>query len=116
MKNQETVVASDDVPSHVRHHLTSQPQSGLSIPQYCNQNSISSWSFYQWRKRYQSKLTDTSAVVGSRFSFSELGVLEHAGNICDIRFPTGITISVNRGVSREELSGILAVVTGRQSC
>jgi hypothetical protein len=105
--------ASGNVPPHVRRHLLSYPRSGLSVQKYCEKHSISTWSFYQWRKRYQSKL-NTSARSG--FSFAELGILEHAGCVCDIRFPTGITVSVRRGVCSDELGAILELVATKQPC
>jgi hypothetical protein len=111
MKNRKSAVQRDDVPAHVRHHLTSQPQSGLSIPQYCNRHSITTWSFYQWRKRYQSKLNVTA---GSQISFKEIGLLAYSGCICDIRFPSGITVSVHRGASHEELSAVFCILAEQQ--
>lgn len=110
MNGQKSV---DAVPSHVRHHLLSHPRSGLSVQRYCEKHSISTWSFYQWRKRYQSKLT---ATAGKRFSFADLGIIEHAGCVCDIRFPSGISVSVLRGTSRDELAAVLELVTSQQSC
>jgi hypothetical protein len=104
---------ADTVPAHVRRYLLSYPRSGLSVQKYCEKHSISTWSFYQWRKRYESKLAASSA---ERFSFAELGVLEHAGCVCDIRFPAGITISVHRGTSRDELTAVFDLVAAQQSC
>lgn len=113
MRNKKSAVQHDDVPTHVRQHLTSQPQSGLSIPQYCNKHSITPWSFYQWRKRYQSKLNVPSR---SQISFNEIGLLAYSGCICDIRFPSGITVSVHRGASHEELAGVIAVLSEERRC
>lgn len=104
---------TDSVPSHVRRHLLSHPRSGLSVAQYCKKHSISTWSFYQWRKRYQSKLS-VSAQKG--FSFNELGVLKHAGCICDIQFPFGVTVSVRRGAPRDELAAIFNLLGENSSC
>ena len=104
---------ADTVPAHVRRHLLSYPRSGLSVQKYCEKHSISTGSFYQWRKRYQSKPTASSA---EQFSFAELGVLEHTGCVCDIRFPAGITISVRRGTSRDELAAVLDLVIAQQKC
>lgn len=109
--NRNRPVAS--VPAHVRRHLLSYPRSGLSVQKYCGRHSIPTSSFYQWRKRYQSKL---AASTGGGLSFSELGILEHAGCVCDIRFPSGMTVSVRRGVSYDELAGILELVAAKQSC
>jgi hypothetical protein len=105
--------AIDAIPSHIRHHLLSHPRSGLSVQRYCEKNSISTWSFYQWRKRYQSKLT---LSTGNRISFTELGILENAGCVCDIRFPSGVSVAVRRGISHEELAGILELVQAQKPC
>lgn len=107
MENRKSPVQHDDVPAHIRHHLTSQPQSGLSIPQYCNRHSITTWSFYQWRKRYQSRLNPAAA---SQISFKEIGFLEYSGCICDVRFQSGITVTVRRGASRDELSAVFGIL------
>jgi hypothetical protein len=113
MENQKSVVPHDEVPAHVRHHLTSQPQSGLSIPRYCSQNSITAWSFYQWRKRYQSMLNE---AVDSKVSFHEIGTFDYSGCLCDIRFPSGITVSIRRGVSPNELSAVFGLIAAQQQC
>jgi len=100
------------VPAHVRQHLTSQPSSGLSVQQYCDKHSISTWSFYQWRKRYQSRL---GAVKSGQLSFAELSFVDNSGGIYDIRFPSGLTVSVHRGATPDELATIftLAAAAGK---
>ena len=108
MKNKKSPVQRDYVPAHIRHHLSSQPQSGLGIPQYCNRHSISTWSFYQWRKRYQAKLNPDAP--DPKLSFKEIGILDYNGCICDVRFPSGITVSVRRGVSRDELTTVFGIL------
>ena len=113
MGNKKSADQHDYVPTHVRHHLTSQPQSGLSIPQYCNKHSITPWSFYQWRKHYQSKL---NAHFRSQISFKEIGSLTYSVSICDIRFPSGITVSVHRGASHEELAGVIDILSEERRC
>jgi hypothetical protein len=113
MGNKKSADQHDYVPTHVRHHLTSQPQSGLSIPQYCTKHSITPWSFYQWRKRYQSKLNAPSC---SQISFNEIGLLSYSGCIFDIRFPSGITVSVHRGASHEELAGVVDILSEKRRC
>ncbi len=113
MRNKKSAVHHEDVPTHVRQHLTSQRQSGLGIPQYCNKRSIKPWSFYQRRKRYQSEL---NAPSRSQTSFKEIGSLTYSVSICDIRFPSGITVSVHRGASHEDLAGVIAVLSEERRC
>ena len=113
MENRKSPVWRAEVPTHVRRHLTAQPHSGLTIAEYCRRHSISAWSFYQWRKRYLAKL---GVEDGDNVSFKEIGFCAHGGSVCDIRFPSGITVTVRRGISRDELGGILELVAGTQSC
>ena len=101
------------VPTHVRQHFLSQSRSGLNIRQYCAKHSISVGTYYQWRKRYRSQ---PIAAQGNQLSFADLGVLAHSGSVCDIRFPSGTTVSVHRGISHDELAVILDLLAAKQPC
>jgi len=112
MRDKRSAVHHEDAPTHVRQHLTSQPQSGLSIPQYCNKRSIKPWSFYQRRKRYQSEL---NAPSRSQTSFKETGSLTYSVSICDIRFPSQASraqCDSRRVDYRRSYSGYTRIQTG----
>jgi transposase-like protein len=38
-------------PEEIRHHLSTQRTSGLSVSAYCNREGISQNTFFNWRKR-----------------------------------------------------------------
>lgn len=105
------------VPSHIQHHLTTQPASGKSIAAYSKEAGFSAWSFYSWRKRYgkqqashvQPKLPSKSPV----FSFTALGPLATQSRqpLFDISFSAGTRISIYSGATAQELAPFLELVS-----
>lgn len=107
-----SVVPSVEIPAHVSEHFVAQSRSGLTIKAYCARHSISAWSFYQWRKRYRKAKLSAPATP----SFSEVGLLDLSGGVCDIRFPGGVTVSVHRGAPKDELTSVFSLVSGMSRC
>ena len=105
-----------DIPAHVLRHFTNQRHSGLSIRAYCKRKGISSWTFYNWRKFYKEPATLSPAKRSTQpVSFSSLGAFSINPGLCDIRLPKGITITVHRGATREELLPIITALAGRDT-
>ncbi|NBB75819.1 MAG: hypothetical protein GVY02_00440 [Bacteroidetes bacterium] len=109
--------SSRHVPAHVRHHFDQHMRSGLTIKAYCEKHSLSAQSFYDWRKRYGGM---NLARPGQRESSSFCGVgvidLLRGGSVCDIRFPDGVVVSVQRGASAETLGIVFDLVRGGGRC
>jgi hypothetical protein len=94
------------IPEHVQRHLDDQKQSGLSIRAYCAKLSLPVWTFYGWRRKY----VRPSANDSGQPQFSELGRIDLFGTVCEVHLPSGITVAVKRGVSREELSRLFEIL------
>jgi len=99
---------SSGIPAHVLRHFKNHRASGLSIRGYCKRRGISTWTFYNWRKFYKETTAASPAKSTLPVSFSSLGPFAINQPLCDIRFPTGITVMVHRGASPEELSPIIS--------
>ena len=108
------------IPAHVLRHFKNQRQSRLSIRAYCKRSGISAWTFYNWRKFYKEPTPRASTPTKKAtlpVSFSTFGPFSVNPGLCDIRLPGGITVTVHRGASREELlSIILALAGGETPC
>lgn len=101
------------IPSHIREHFINQRRSGLSIKAYCEKHSVSAFSFYAWRKRYGKAAPNGRPREAL---FRDMGLLATGGGVCDVRFPTGLVVSVRPGAGREELEQIFDVVGRLQRC
>jgi hypothetical protein len=108
------------IPPHIRHHLQKQPLSGKTITEYCRKAGFSSWTFYNWRKRYGNQLKESEN--GKTFppskpplSFATIGTLhlqESRQPLFDIRFSTGTTVSVYGAITADQLSPFLSLISG----
>ncbi|MFL9998840.1 hypothetical protein PQR34_46660 [Paraburkholderia sediminicola] len=71
-----------------RQRLTRFAQSGLTIKAFCQQESVSVWSFYHWRRRMQEPAapcgTDTAAAA-----FVDLGAVTSASPRVEAAAPAG---------------------------
>lgn len=82
--------------------------SGLSVDLFCQQQGVSAWSFYQWRKR----LGMDDAV---RFALVETGGVKRpdAASI-QITLGNGARLDVSAGVDAATLRTVLSVLRERQ--
>jgi hypothetical protein len=106
------------IPAHVLRHFRNQWHSGLSIRAYCHRSGISSWTFYNWRKFYKEPTPRSSTSTKKAtlpVSFSTFGPFSVNPGLCDIRLPSGITVTVHRGASREELLPIILALAGGEA-
>ena len=104
---------SQGIPAHVLRHFKNHRASGLSIRAYCKRRGISTWTFYNWRKFYKEPPSSSlPARSPLPVSFSSLGPFPIHQGLCDIRFPCGITVTVHRGASSEELVPIITALAG----
>jgi len=82
--------------------------SGLSVGAYCQQQGVSSWAFYQWRKR----LGMEDAV---RFALVETGgVGRPNSSTIEICMSNGDRLQVSSGVDHATLRTVLGVLRERQ--
>ena len=82
--------------------------SGLSVDSFCQQQGVSSWSFYQWRKR----LGMEDAV---RFALVETGGMKRLDSAAiEICLNNGDRLQVSPGVDAAMLRTVLAALRERQ--
>jgi|SRR6516164_7388036 transposase-like protein len=78
--------------------------SGLSVDSFCQQHGVSSWSFYQWRKR----LGTDDAV---RFALVETGGVKQPDSASiEICLGNGDRLQIAPGVDATTLRTVLAVL------
>lgn len=108
------------IPTRIRHHLLKQPLSGKTIKDYCGKAGLSPWTFYNWRKRYGNQITVSADEQSPQpakpsLTFTTIGTVclpENRSPLFDIRFPTGVGVSVYSGTTAEQLSPFLSLVSG----
>jgi hypothetical protein len=104
------------IPAHVLHHFQKQRQSGASIQAYFKRSGISTWTFYNWRKLYKKPpIASPERRLEPQISFSTLGPFSTSSGLCDIRFPSGITITAHRDASSETLVPIIRALSEREA-
>lgn len=82
--------------------------SGLSVDSFCQQQGVSTWSFYQWRKRLG--MDDTM-----RFALVETGGVKRPDTASiQINLGNGDRLDVSPGVDAATLRTVLAVLRERQ--
>ena len=64
-------------PEEIRHHLSTQAASGLSISSYCEKHHICYHTFFNWRKRYSAHERSVVPVSFARFQISQ--PIQHQG-------------------------------------
>lgn len=118
--DEKKVTGKQPIPAHVQRHLSALPQSGKTITAYCREAGISTWSIYDWKRRYGGKISKPSTPVSARtdvptVSFAALGALSTRSTSparFDIRLVNGTTVSVYEGTTAEELAPFLRLVAG----
>lgn len=74
-----------------------QKQSGLSVPKFCSEQSISAASFYKWRQRLET--VGPEKVVKPEPSFIDLSSFSSSsGHQTDVGKPWHIVLSLGNGV------------------
>jgi hypothetical protein len=92
-----------------RERIAEQERSGLSVKQFCEQRGLTSWSFYDWRKR----LRETSPVV--RFAVVDRSAdRQQAANGADMEvvFAAGERLLIRGGVDQATLRTVLRALRG----
>lgn len=108
------------IPSHIQHHLKTQPSSGKTVKEYSKEAGFSAWTFYDWRKRYGNQLKVPAMGKPYRLSkapmsFTTIGTMNLSENrqpLFDIRFSTGTAVSVYSGISADQLAPFLSLLSG----
>ena len=106
------------IPPHVQRHLFALRQSGKTVTSYCRESGISTWSIYDWKRRYGKKVSTPPAAVSPRtdlpsVGFAALGTFSTRSNPpvrFDIRLINGTSISVYEGTTAEELAPFLELI------
>lgn len=90
-----------------RERLVAQAQSGLSALAYCEQEGLSSQSFYAWRRRLQRGKTNQPPPL---FVPVELAAVSSSLAELRIELPGGGTLEVPGNASPERLVTVLRAV------
>jgi hypothetical protein len=85
-----------------------QKNSGLSVQSFCQQQGVSGWSFYQWRKRLAMNPPMSFALVETR----EVGRRSSGG--LELWLNGGDRLQIAPGVDAATLRTVLAVLRERQ--
>lgn len=107
----DQITLKKQIPAHIAEHFSAQKKSGLTIKAYCKEMSLSCGTFYGWRTEYLNKPAKQKAP-----SFKEIDFVNHRSPICDIRFSTGISVSVFRGASASDLLPVFKLLYDQESC
>jgi hypothetical protein len=83
-----------------------QKKSGLTIQAFCQQQGVSGWSFYQWRKRLAMNPPVQFALVETREA-SQQGAVE-------LLLSGGDRLRITPGVDAATLRTVIAVLRERQ--
>jgi hypothetical protein len=93
----------------VRRHVEAQQSSGLSIAAYCRGHGLSSWTFYEWRKRCGQQ--PRQAVKPTGLSFVELP-LGASGHAFELSLGEGLTLRFGRASTPLEIRDLVAALRG----
>lgn len=88
--------------------IAAQARSGLSIKQFCKERGVTTWSFYNWRKR----LREPGAV---RFALVERGPAERERTTeaqLELILPGGARMHIRSGVDGATLRTVLEALRG----
>ncbi len=101
-----------------RRHLSRQPESGLSVRQYCRKHALGEPSFYAWRRIISERDLATRPTPDATPSPAEPAFLPVAFNdpqtrhsaAIDIRLANGSRLRVRSGCDRSLLADVLAML------
>jgi hypothetical protein len=82
-----TASAREEVESAWRQRLSRFAQSGQTIKVFCQQESVSVWSFYHWRRRLQEPAAPSGSDAAA--AFVDLGAVTPAGARVEAAAATG---------------------------
>jgi hypothetical protein len=85
-----------------------QKKSGLSVEAFCQQQGVSGWSLYQWRKRLAMNPPMSFALVETR------EVSRQGAGVLELWLNGGDRLQIARGVDAATLRTVLAVLRERQ--
>ncbi len=91
-----------------RERIAEQARSGLCIKQFCKERGVTSWSFYDWRKR----LRESGPV---RFALLERGSAGREGVTeahLELILPGGARMYIRSGVDGATLRTVLEALRG----
>jgi|SRR5215469_3147448 len=85
-----TTSAREDQSEAWRQRLERFVQSGKTVTAFCQQESLSVWSFYHWRRRLQRLVSPSNEGAGAgTSSFVDLGAIPTAGARIEAAVPAG---------------------------
>ena len=105
------VTIKKSIPPHIEEHFLAQAKSGLTIKAFCQEKSLCSGTFYGWRTEYLNKPAKQKTP-----SFKEINLFTARSPVYDIRFRTGVTVSVFRGASTSDLLPVVKLLHEPESC
>jgi hypothetical protein len=85
-----------------------QKKSGLSVQAFCQQQGVSGWSFYQWRKRLAMNPAVRFALVETREA------TQQGAGAVELWLNSGDRLQIAPGVDAATLRTVLAVLRERQ--
>ena len=107
----ESVSLRKTIPSHIEEHFLAQKKSGKTIKAYCEEHSLCCGTFYGWRTEYLNKSSKQKAP-----SFKEINLFTQHSPVCEVRFCTGVSVSVFRGASVSDLLPVFKLVHEPEPC
>jgi hypothetical protein len=88
--------------------IAAQQRSGISVKQFCNEQGVSEYSFYTWRKRLRENGPVRFALVERSARRQE----DAAGAALELVLATGERLRIARGVDVTTLRTVLDVLRG----
>ena len=86
-------------PEAIRHFLADQPQSGLTVADFCADNDLKVPTFYSWKKRYRT--ADTVEPIG--FCTITPKIDEVTRSLC---LPSGLRLELT-GLTTSEIAELI---------
>jgi len=86
--------------TEIASHLLRQRQSGLSVSEYCNQQSIPVSTFFNWQKRGNGRKKEVSKPSFAHVTLSGQGSLQYeiARGEITVRVPAGVDEATLRSI------------------
>ncbi|NVH74204.1 hypothetical protein FSB08_16990 [Paraburkholderia sp. JPY432] len=86
-----TASAREEQSEAWRQRLERFVQSGQTVTAFCQQESVSAWSFYHWRRRLQRPASPRNEAAGAGTSaFVDLGAISTTGACIDPSVQAGV--------------------------
>jgi transposase-like protein len=112
-----------DREAHWRGVLERQAESGLSVADFCRQESVSAPSFYFWRRRLQEQAANGNQQVGRAATVVSSRQLlpvhiESAAPAAPVRIllPQGVSLETSASIDEGRLSALLRAVREASGC